>query len=809
MLLVPFYVFLHLHQHISMIQFNFTNQTEQCKAWIKTHVFENTELHLQSENYSFIYIQLQNFNELANINCTNLLKLPTNFLLINAEQDTLVEENIHFNEILNMIAFRPANRLPKIQINNILGFNQYANRAKESFDHKRYEFNLDKVKFDFYLNKTLITKETCKHENFYGKQIEYFWPMKSIFFNNEVSYTQPVCPYAFLNSRLIQLGLHQITNSLIYKNRLEFLNIDHEIPSQIGLNILFLWYLEITIRLEELSSKILYPLIFKHLTDLSITGSPTQIQTNLFENFTDIAFVAIYFDNLVSIFHNGLDWISYLNRGLKIDFSKYADLKRNSNRIVLIKFKELLVSHLTRVYTYPGFDLCLFKNFPHKQLVIPTMPDLNDANVQCTCTILWLIQNYEIYFNLSLTNPRLSRNYEVYFENASFRHCLKNYSTLYDQCHFEAKFNLCQTTSFTRTLQSEFTVTRVYFLLEWLKLIIEVYAKTFFSILGLLTNFLIMLVIKNRFKTSKKCLHNTMYEHVFFNSVFNFSFCLINSLSLMNVCVFPKSSFCSSVYKTNGAQYFKIVFVLFLGNSIRLCCNFSFIFFALSRLYMSTSKKPRLFLLLQSLNLKLFYLIMFGLSSVWSMFKLFEYKPNEAYSSFDTNFPYNRYDSKYCQHTDAMLQYYLYTFFNYYPPECTIFPILNLVNNILNNILFLFVSVLIDFLLVRFANKNYQHKKQLFHDKKDLNEALEHKKKIKKLVITNGVLYSFSHIPQFILTLFLIVYKRELEFFCYFYFSCTGINDLFETFGFVSISLQFFVYYHFDLNFYHSFKDLI
>ena len=313
MLLVSLCVFLHLYRHISMIEFNFTNQTDQCRTWIVEHVFENTELHMQSEMYSFIYVQLKSFTQLTNINCTNL-KLPTEFLLVNAEQDTLVEENINFNEILNMIAF-PANDFkPKIQINSILGFNQYENRVKENFDHhKKYEFNLDKVKFDFYLNKTLITRETCRHENFYGKQIEYFWPMRSVFFNNEVSYSRPVCPYAFLNSRLLQLGLHQITNSFIYKNRLEFLNIDHEIPSHIGLNILYLWYLEITIRLEELSSKILYPLIFKHITHLSITGSPTLIQANLFENFTDINFVAIHFDNLVSIFHAGLDWLSYLN----------------------------------------------------------------------------------------------------------------------------------------------------------------------------------------------------------------------------------------------------------------------------------------------------------------------------------------------------------------------------------------------------------------------------------------------------------------------------------------------------------------
>jgi hypothetical protein len=135
------------------------------------------------------------------------------------------------------------------------------------------------------------------------------------------------------------------------------------------------------------------------------------------------------------------------------------------------------------------------------------------------------------------------------------------------------------------------------------------------------------------------------------------------------------------------------------------------------------------------------------------------------------------------------------------------FPILNFINNIFNNILFLFINVVIDIFLIRFANKNYRNKKKIFHDQKHLNEAIEHKKKIRNLVITNGILYFFSHIPQFVSTVLLISFKKELEFFCYFYFSCTEMNDLFETFGFISMSLQFFVYKHFDENFYQSFRD--
>lgn len=288
--------------------------------------------------------------------------------------------------------------------------------------------------------------------------------------------------------------------------------------------------------------------------------------------------------------------------------------------------------------------------------------------------------------------------------------------------------------------------------------------------------------------------------------MFNFIFCFINSFSLLNICIFAKNSFCSSVYKTSGAQYFKIIFILYLGNAIRLCCNFSFIFFVISRFYITNPTKAKIFLVIRKSNLKLFYYIMLGMCLIWSIFKLFEYKPNESYSNFDKNFPFNRYDNKYCQHTDNIFNNF-YKIFEVFPQECKIFPILNLINNIFNNILFLFINVVIDIFLIRFANKNYHHKKKIFIDQKHINEAIEHKKKIRNLVITNGILYFFSHIPQFVSTVLLITFKKELEFFCYFYFSCTEMNDLFETFGFISMSLQFFVYKHFDENFLRGFQD--
>jgi hypothetical protein len=80
-----------------------------------------------------------------------------------------------------------------------------------------------------------------------------------------------------------------------------------------------------------------------------------------------------------------------------------------------------------------------------------------------------------------------------------------------------------------------------------------------------------------------------MYHHMFVNSFFNFVFCVITIFSLMNVCIYPRTSFCSGIHKSAFSQYYKIYILNFFGESIRMCCNFSYFTFSISRFYISTS----------------------------------------------------------------------------------------------------------------------------------------------------------------------------------------------------------------------------
>ena len=107
---------------------------------------------------------------------------------------------------------------------------------------------------------------------------------------------------------------------------------------------------------------------------------------------------------------------------------------------------------------------------------------------------------------------------------------------------------------------------------KWLKYIIEVFLQPILCSLGIFTNILSVLVVKNKRKKNNH-LNNFMYKHLMANALFNVFYCLINLFSLMNICIFPHTSFCSSIHRESFVQYFKIYVGLFLGELFKICSN--------------------------------------------------------------------------------------------------------------------------------------------------------------------------------------------------------------------------------------------
>ena len=188
--------------------------------------------------------------------------------------------------------------------------------------------------------------------------------------------------------------------------------------------------------------------------------------------------------------------------------------------------------------------------------------------------------------------------------------------------------------------------------------------------------------------------------------------------------------------------------------------------------------------------------IIFLLSLSFSIFKVFENEINEIYSNFDKNFPFNAYDVRYCN-LDGDVKGM---------QNCKLFWTLNLINNFLNNIFFLILSIIIDILMIRYSNKIIIEKRAL--NCPHLIEALKFKANLNKMIITNETLFLISHFPEFIVTLLLIIFNKTLSDFCFNYFSCFELIEMAQTFHFISIFLQFFIFLKFDRNFLQSCRDL-
>ena len=188
----------------STYSFDLSNQTNECVTWMSKHLVQSIELHMSSDSLEMFYVYFENFSQLQEINCTQFL-INTQDVYLFAERRIFIESNFDLTQLVSFF------KTESIILKNIKGFSQETNIEKIDF-HYDFEIFIEMVNFEFYLNKTLITREMCNYENFIDLN-DYFVYMQKLFFSYDVSYTQSICPFVFLNSKLEHLGLFHITNS--------------------------------------------------------------------------------------------------------------------------------------------------------------------------------------------------------------------------------------------------------------------------------------------------------------------------------------------------------------------------------------------------------------------------------------------------------------------------------------------------------------------------------------------------------------------------------------------------------------------
>jgi hypothetical protein len=776
-----------------------TNSSDiECQNWKEKHLYFAQDVHYY--NVTFAFVKIDTLDDL-NIN----MKCPPQeyniqILKIYANRNIFIRNDLDLRGVLNI--FNRTHEADVI-IQNVNGFNEKEFRKTDVMDTAVRSIQTQNVYFDFYRQEKLLTSENCIRDNF-GSKTNFFGSIKALFFLYKVFYNNKICPYVFMNTQLEQLFLGDISNSLIFRNRIRFININE--TNDFEMNIEMLGFLVFNLYSETITSTNLNQFVFKGLRALLIKGNLEHFEEGLFENFKEIKFISIKSDELINFFHRGTEWLCSINRNLNVNLTDNHEVKQSIQKLVSVEIYAVSWSIFNKYYSFPDEDICLFENFPHSQLVLPLLifdPIQFDAD-KYSCTLVWLFQYYKLYFYKNFTEHInyviLQNEYVVAFENITLRKCLKNevyFNEKFLACNFSQRFENCEFTQF-KTVPIN-GIQSFILMIKWFQYIIEVYIRTILCSIGLITNLITLKVIRH--KMHKKNFSNSMYKHIYFNALFNVGFCLTYLPSLMNICIFPKTSFCSSIWRTEFAQYFYIYVILFLGNTFRLCCNISYIFFSISRVAISgTSTKSKLRKFIEKQNIKRFYIIIFILALGFSLFFVLENYVNKIYQDFDVSFTLNNaYDIKYCDSFRTELYFRKYILTPGFYVKCKLLEWLNLTNNILNNVLFFFISIFIDIFMVRYSSKVVEKKKKLHCP--HLNEAVAYKTKLYKMIIINGTLFFFSHFPELLVTLIFYFYKsKDFIDFCYASFDCTSLIEMAQVFNFISIGFQFFIFLKFDQN---------
>jgi len=190
----------------------------------------------------------------------------------------------------------------------------------------------------------------------------------------------------------------------------------------------------------------------------------------------------------------------------------------------------------------------------------------------------------------------------------------------------------------------------------------------------------------------------------------------------------------------------------------------------------------------------------------FSVFLVFENYVNKDFQDFDVGFTLNNaYDIKYCKGFPtgkSNSRNFILTPSFYV--KCRVFESLNVINSLLNNVLFLVISVFIDIVMIRSSSKLAERKRNA--SSSHCVDVIQFEAKLNKMTIVNGMLFFLSHFPHFLLTLIVFFYKsKKFLAFCSEEYDCSILSEMAQVFHFVSIGFQFFIFLGFDKNFRRSF----
>ncbi|RMZ94098.1 hypothetical protein BpHYR1_016171 [Brachionus plicatilis] len=255
-----------------------------------------------------------------------------------------------------------------------------------------------------------------------------FSSFKSLYlgYSSSVDFSSPICPAIFKNSNLDSLFM----TNLSVDNMPSFISV-HDPDISVNSRIRSLHIQSSQIGLD---TSLLDKHVFKYTQKISIEFSNlTHIQTNVFTGLAHLRHINLWLFNFDHLIHSiGLEWLNGLNHELKLfyDANLLDQEFKKMKAFVLKKQVTIEFRDESGSYGYPEQDFCKFKNFPHSRLVFPLIQ--SNAKLNCTCTMLWLLQFWR-FANMDMRTSSV----ESCFNGATI------FDLLVIRCRFSDRLRLC------------------------------------------------------------------------------------------------------------------------------------------------------------------------------------------------------------------------------------------------------------------------------------------------------------------------------------------------------------------------------
>ena len=137
--------------------------------------------------------------------------------------------------------------------------------------------------------------------------------------------------------------------------------------------------------------------------------------------------------------------------------------------------------------------------------------------------------------------------------------------------------------------------------------------------------------------------------------------------------------------------------------------------------------------------------------------------------------------------------------------SCAFFDTLKMLNDCLNDFGFFVINVLIDLILLKCVRMELKKKEELRGADADNADIKKHQNNVDNMILLNGLAYSVSHVPEFIVSLLSLILRHQLLKFCIINNSCQLVRDEAKSLTLISSVCQFYILLAFNENFRREF----